>query len=133
MEKSNLEMAFVSALQVIFLFFFNNWLGIFYSPKLFEWKIEIWFIVETLSLMEDKFKSVRKYFGNKFCTAIFWDNNKTCTNNLFMHFLCPVHYRQWFAFSIWIWAKFIKKGNSFMNYFMLWFARKPICWIGCTI
>ena len=65
------KMAFALALTINLFNFFKNWLGIFYSPKLFKWKIEKWFIVETLYLMEDKFKNVREYFGNKFCAALF--------------------------------------------------------------
>ena len=65
------KMAFALALTINLFNFFKNRLGIFYSSKLFKWKMKIWFIVETLYLMEDKFKSVRKYFWNKFSAAIF--------------------------------------------------------------
>ena len=65
------KMVFALALTINLFNFFKNRLGIFYSSKLFKWKIEIRFIVETSYLMEDKFKNVRKYFWNKFCAALF--------------------------------------------------------------
>ena len=87
--------------------FFTNAFGIFYSLKLFKWKIETWFIVETLYLMED---SLRNYFWNKVCTALFWDNNKTCTKSFFMHFWWPVHYRQWLSFPSGFKPNLLEKG-----------------------
>ena len=65
------KMAFALALTINLFNVFKNRLGIFCSPKLFKWKIEIWFIVQTLYLIEDKFKSVRNYFWNKFSATLF--------------------------------------------------------------
>ena len=47
--------------------------------------------IEILYLTDDLLKNFRNCFQDKNFPALFWGNNKVCTNRISTHLWCPVH------------------------------------------